>query len=1163
MASNSADSGRTISIGVCSSELEDNAVSSRRFSWLTFLPFTLILQFRNYANVYQLMVVSLMLIPGVSPLTLVSSLGPLLFVLFVSELREFYEEFSAWKRDTLTNNAKCNRLLLNDEGKGERWSKWKQDRDLFRKTVSWWELKPGHLVLVNEGDEVPADLVIIASSHVTGVVMVETSKLDGETNLKRRQTVEEISDFYNLPLQAEPPHPDMYRFRGALDGSLPLSITNLLLRNTRVKNTEWVVGVVVYAGTETKAELNARAQRISGIAGASKSTKLQKLMDKSVVILFAFQLLASLLVTAGNHLMHTSTPWYLDRSGFKAYKPKPATSAAAGTRIGEVVEVVEELAHKLVAPVPISKGDALEGRGLLLEFFTNIILLSTFIPAAMWVACEVIRIFQALGIELKGSIKCNAKNIHDDAGQLTHVFSDKTGTLTANEMQVVAVFVDGKFVEEVIEQQELLTDEAGSPKESLTPLKPARFDGVTPSHPSLIQSVLTQIPSAISGEISNQWLFFRVLSLCHTCERKRAPSPDEGALVGFAADLGIDFLPDETGKVVTLSPSETAPKILRVLEYSSDRKMMSVVAEINREVYLLTKGADSAVIPRCSGSSDLEISSLRSAVSVFASRGLRTLVIAARKITDWPKVSSRLAAAEVAEANGDFGIVSGVETELETRLTVLGCTAVKDALQPFVHETLEAFKNADIKISMITGDKRETAVGVAQSCGLIASKADVKVMIPSPVGLGDAVFVPLSAFGNQNNQLTRQHSARGTLLGNLAADDIEKFKNSQDDGPYSIVIDGATLALLALSQGAGKQLVDKVNHPLCEAAIFCRVSPKQKGEIVETFRKHSHPNNRIMAIGDGGNDINMLRISDVGVGIAGREGSQAANAADFAIKSFGDVYKLVFRHGRTSSFRMSNFVHVFSYKNVAFTLLMLYFAPYSAYSGRSIFEGWYILLFNSCFGAVPFLIASLTDEDLRIDKRSYSASFPEMKQSEWDAQILPRVYKEAKNQFNVISFAKWYGYAIAHSVIIFGGATLFRSEIAGKTGKPMDNGTYSIQMYTIIIFVVSLMTVVYSGELTLSFMASIFLFNFVTYFVFVYAYDWANRSTVDPMSYSTNEILRNQSFWIMILLLTILCLLPNMIGKTRKLFGFKTLNIVDKLNIIRTQGITLEPQYLP
>ena len=117
-----------------------------------------------------------------------------------------------------------------------------------------------------------------------------------------------------------------------------------------------------------------------------------------------------------------------------------------------------------------------------------------------------------------------------------------------------------------------------------------------------------------------------------------------------------------------------------------------------------------------------------------------------------------------------------------------------------------------------------------------------------------------------------------------------------------------------------------------DVVIACRVSPQQKADIVEMVRKR-YPSKTTLAIGDGANDVSMITKAHVGVGIAGREGAQAARTSDFAIGQFKFLKPLLLIHGREAYRRNSNLIGYTFYKNVLYVVVQFWFGFFSVFSG--------------------------------------------------------------------------------------------------------------------------------------------------------------------------------------------------------------------------------------
>lgn len=161
------------------------------------------------------------------------------------------------------------------------------DRPHWKRSL-WEDVRVGDIVKIMEDEHIPADILICATSEDEDVAFVETKNLDGETNLKSRHAVPCLTHLNNAKDCADPlnkfyikcdrPETDMYRLNAnvTLDGhTSPVDLSMTLLRGTVLKNTKWVVGVVLFTGLDTKIVMNSGGT-------PSKRSKVERQMNPQV-----------------------------------------------------------------------------------------------------------------------------------------------------------------------------------------------------------------------------------------------------------------------------------------------------------------------------------------------------------------------------------------------------------------------------------------------------------------------------------------------------------------------------------------------------------------------------------------------------------------------------------------------------------------------------------------------------------------------------------------------------------------------------------------------------------------------------------------------------------------------------------------------------------------
>ncbi|NWH61934.1 AT8B3 ATPase, partial [Geococcyx californianus] len=498
--------------------------------------------------------------------------------------------------------------------------------------------------------------------------------------------------------------------------------------------------------------------------------------------------------------------------------------------------------------------------------------------------------------------------------------------------------------------------------------------------------------------------FLRLLALCHTVmvEEKgdqlvyQAASPDEEALVLAARNLGYVFLA-RTQDTITVSElgRKRTYKVLAMLDFNSDRKRMSVlVRDPQGTIRLYTKGADTVILERLQRRGTNETFT-EMALDRFAEETLRTLCMACKEVSEaeYTVWSRRHHEASVLLQDRAWQLDKLYE-EMEQNLQLLGATAIEDKLQDGVPETIQLLKLGNIKVWVLTGDKQETAINIGYACKLLTDDMDIleEKEISSAPTTPSSHSELLEAYWVSTNHL--RGSGEVLCSGHLSQQRPETLCHKKraliisGDFLDKILHTGEVLkekkgwlcqrlpcyrAMDAPEQGS---LVEKAFMELatsCQAVICCRVTPKQKALIVQLVKKHKKA--ITLAIGDGANDVNMIKTADIGVGISGLEGLQAVQCSDYALAQFSYLQRLLLVHGRWAYLRICKFLRYFFYKTFAGLMAQVWFAFHSGFTAQPLYEGWFLALYNIFYTAYPVLSVGLLEQDVSAKK---SLEFPEL-----------------------------------------------------------------------------------------------------------------------------------------------------------------------------------------
>ena len=639
------DEGNEVIFQTGDTEFQDgvqsnNYVRTTRYTLWSFIPLTLYENFQRFANIYFLIMAIFGFLPF-SPISPFVQVSPLVIVIVVSMIKSGVEDYMRHTNDVRVNSVTFEVL----------------DRKIkrFRKVKSM-DIKPGDLIRIRCNQEIPSDVVVVETTGDDGVSYINEVNLNGETALKQKKCLFSNENFdLNTIAKVKVPAPNKDILK--LDGSLeinnqpfPFSIKNCYLRGTVLMHTKWSLGIALYTGHDTRIIQNQRH-------APNKTSRLDKRLNELVLADFIFNIV--------------------------------------------IVLILSLLSLKAEDDLGFSWIDKIKNAGTLFvqHFVAYAILLSYMIPISLYVTIEVVRFFQRWTFQLDmsmyepdlGYAVVHNSNLNEELGMIDHIFSDKTGTLTENKMNLVDASIGDK------------TFDLRLPNDGL------RAD-------------------AQSGILSD---LFRDIALCNsivlTEDGYSSESPDEEALVLKAKDLGV-IIKSKRNEVTTLrygtmeEGADVEYKICATIDFTSARKRMSVIVRDKEgKLTLYSKGADSIMFSLLK--EDQDITETQRRVDDFARMGLRTLVMCKKQITeeDYAAWKEQYDEAFVNIQNRDENVAKAGAL-IENDLELIGSVAIEDELQPEVGETIAFLSKMQINLWVLTGDKKETAVSIGKSTNVITDR---------------------------------------------------------------------------------------------------------------------------------------------------------------------------------------------------------------------------------------------------------------------------------------------------------------------------------------------------------------------------------------------------------------------------------------------------------
>ena len=943
------------------SDYPDNSIVSSKYTYLNFLPKCLTYQFFNPSKLWFLLISILELTNQSTTSMSYGTILPLSLLLVFGLLREALLDYSYHVSDKSINSSV--QKVWNGTSFIEVESK---------------NILVGDIVLLKNNEISPADMVILCAGNEERECYADVSAVIGESNLKLKHPVKEIQNILdtidlsvashglaniNAELLVNLPNKSFKQFNGKL--KLPISpkasaldINHLLLRGMKINHTEWIFGLVIYAGIETKVWIN-------NLVRPAKVPQIRKIMD--IWMLFMFPVI--LIISTTNTIIFELIPIY----NYKWYE----------------------------------------------IFVANLILFSHMVQISLYITIEIMKIIALLFNGHKNlKIRNNTTNLLANLGMVEYLVTDKTGTLTENALDIALIAVNDQIYFNDYEVAESEESERNNSMSRLNPTRaPSHFLGEIHGFKELFNNFCM---NPENDKFLKFFTCLAICNLAFPeNDDFVAISVDDKILARTAANFGIRLMSrDSETCVISVHGKEILYQVLGTQAFSSDIKKSRIVVKnsLNNSVFMFIKGSRDSMI-KVYDSLTYNRLDFEDAIIQY-----RTLFLGVKEMNkkEANEFVFEYETSQLSPVNKQ-GRVENVFQKYEKGSEFIGIIGLEDTVTEETKEAVHCLKQAGIKFWVVSGDSEESTLTSSIAAGIFSTENNIIRLVnfsseldcmnelqtsirenifpeyfaervsfeeekkipqiksevaipaaPSIVSVRSVEDAAPLAFSRRNGRrstlFARAEPRRSTVHPLISKLSMFNRKTSLE-GEYNpkklkfiLSVDSTGLEYGTSSKEHLKYFTSLLFT--AKAVCFHSLLPDQKTKVIKLIKHNFRFRPLVMSIGDGISDIGMIQQADISAGILGKQGSEAALSADVSISHFSQLKYLLLIYGHGNYVQLSKMILQSFYVMILLETELFCYNPMSSWTAQSILEKEFLLVFRLVVNVLPIAGLCVLDKEI-------------------------------------------------------------------------------------------------------------------------------------------------------------------------------------------------------